>query len=375
VKVKAALLNRIGADWEISHVELGDPVQGEVQVRLAASGLCHSDAHLASGASPVPFLPVLGGHEGAGVVTKLGQGVSGIEVGDHVVLAFIPACGTCPPCSVGRQNLCDAGAGLLTGKAIADDTYRVTRGDQPIVQMCLLGTFSPYVTVHQASVVKIGKDIPLDKAALVGCGVSTGWGSATAIGDTRPGDTVVVIGVGGVGINAVQGAVHAGARFVVAIDPVDFKRKKALEFGATHTYTSVEEAAAELPALTWGVLAHVVIITVGEIKGEHIQQALGLTAKGGQVIVTAMGDYRDMKVDLNLFELTLLQKRLQGAIFGGAGPRSQIPKLLDLYRAGHLRLDELVTKTYRLEDINQGYRDMADGKNLRGVVVYSDADY
>ncbi|GHF54574.1 S-(hydroxymethyl)glutathione dehydrogenase/alcohol dehydrogenase [Amycolatopsis bartoniae] len=375
MKVKAAVLEEIGTPWRISEVELGDPVAGEVQVRLAASGLCHSDAHIQSGASPLPFLPVVGGHEGAGVVTKVGPGVRGLAEGDHVVLAFIPACGTCPACASGLQNLCDEGAGLLTGQAIADGSYRVTRDGKPVIQMCLLGTFSPYVTVHQASVVKIEQDVPLDKAALLGCGVSTGWGSATEIGGTRPGDTVVVMGIGGVGVNAVQGAAFAGARFVVAIDPVEFKRKKALELGATHAYSSVAEAAAELPDLTWGRLAHTVIITVGEIKGEHIQQALGLTAKGGQVVVTGMGDFRDLNVDLNLFELTLLQKRVQGAVFGGVGPRTQIPKLLNLYRSGRLRLDELITTTYRLEDINQGYQDLADGRNLRGVVHYSDADY
>jgi NDMA-dependent alcohol dehydrogenase len=375
VKVKAALLNAIGAAWEVTDVDLGDPVDGEVQVRLTASGLCHSDAHLVTGASPVPFLPALGGHEGAGVVTRTGPAVTGLKVGDHVVLAFIPACGTCPSCATGMQNLCDEGAGLLTGKAISDKTYRVTRDGQPILQMCLLGTFSPYVTVHQASVIKIEKDIPLTTAALLGCGVSTGWGSATVIGDTRPGDVVVVMGVGGVGINAVQGAAFAGARCIVAIDPEEFKRTKALEFGATHTYSSVQDATAALPDLTWGTLANVVIITVGAISGGHVQQALNLTGKGGRVIVTAMGDYRDMQVDLNLFELTLLQKRVQGAIFGGASPRTQIPKLLQLYRTGYLKLDQLVTRTYRLEDINQGYTDMAEGTNLRGIVEYTDADY
>ncbi|NLU82818.1 NDMA-dependent alcohol dehydrogenase [Rhodococcus sp. HNM0569] len=375
MKVKAAVIEEIGAPWRISEVDLGDPVEGEVQVRLAASGLCHSDAHVVSGGSPVPFMPVLGGHEGAGIVTKVGPGVSRLAEGDHVVLAFIPACGTCPSCASGLQNLCDEGAGLLTGQAISDKTYRVTRDGDPVIQMCLLGTFAPYVTVNQASVVKIEDDIPLETAALLGCGVSTGWGSATEIGDTRPGDTVVVMGIGGVGINAIQGAAFAGARYVVAIDPVDFKRKKALEFGATHSYASVEDAAAEIPEFTWGKMAQVTIITVGEIHGEHIQQALSLTAKGGQVIVTGMGDFTQSTVDLNLFELTLLQKRVQGAIFGGVGPRTQIPKLLDLYRTGQLKLDELVTTRYRLEDINQGYQDMFDGKNLRGLVVYSDADY
>ena len=375
MKVKAAIVEEVGAPWTITEVELGDPCAGEVQVRLAASGLCHSDAHVVAGSSPVPFMPVLGGHEGAGVITKVGPGVTGLREGDHVVLAFIPACGTCPSCALGLQNLCDEGAGLLTGEAIADKTYRVSRNGQPIIQMCLLGTFAPYVTVHQASVIKIEDDIPLDVAALLGCGVSTGWGSATEIGDTRPGDTVVVMGVGGVGINAVQGAKFAGARFVVAIDPVEFKRKQAMAFGATHAYASVDEAMVEVPEFTWGKMAQVSIITVGEIEGAHIQQALSLTGKGGQVIVTGMGNFMQSAVEMNLFELTLLQKRVQGAVFGGVGPRTQIPKLLDLYRSGHLRLEELVTTRYRLEDINQGYRDMFDGKNLRGLVVYSDADY
>lgn len=375
MKVKAAVVDGAGEPWRITEVELGDPVAGEVQVRLTASGLCHSDVHVQAGSSPVPFFPVLGGHEGAGVVTKVGPGVRGLEEGDHVVLAFIPACGTCRPCASGLQNLCDEGAGLLTGEAISDKTFRVQEAGNPVIQMCLLGTFAPYVTVNQASVVKIEKDIPLDVAALLGCGVSTGWGSATEIGDTRPGDTVVVMGVGGVGINAVQGAKFAGARYIVAIDPTEYKRKKAMEFGATHTYSSVEEALAELPDFTWGLLAHVTIIAVGEIHGDHIQQALSLTGKGGRVIVTGMGHHEQSAVELNLFELTLLQKRVQGAIFGGVGPRTQIPKLLDLYRSGHLELDKLVTTRYRLEEVNQGYQDMADGKNLRGLITYTDADY
>ncbi|AFR50953.1 NDMA-dependent alcohol dehydrogenase [Gordonia sp. KTR9] len=372
---KAAILPAVGAEWQIEEIELGDPIAGEVQVRLAASGLCHSDEHVATGASPLPFLPVLGGHEGAGVVTKVGPGVSGIEEGDHVVLSFVPACGTCRPCASGLQNLCDKGAGLLTGEAISDGSYRArTRDGKPLLQMCLLGTFAPYVTVNQASVLKIEKDIPLEAAALLGCGVSTGWGSATAIGQTRPGDTVVVVGVGGVGINAVQGAAAAGARFVVAVDPVPFKQKKALEFGATHVYDSMSAAQAALPDLTWGRLAELVVLTLGEVEGHHVQEALSLTAKGGQVVVTSVAHHATTTVDLNLFELTLLQKRVQGAIFGGVGPRTQIPSLLEQYRVGNLKLEELVTP-YRLEDINQGWQDMRDGKNLRGVIRYTEADY
>ncbi len=373
MKTKGAILWGVKEQWSIEEIELGDPVAGEVQVELAASGLCHSDEHLVTGATPVGF-PALGGHEGAGIVTKVGAGVTSVKEGDHVVTAFIPACGMCPPCSNGHQNLCDMGAFLLGGVAIADGTHRVTARGQGVSPMCLLGTFSPYITVNQASVVKIDDDLPLDKAALVGCGVTTGWNSSVKVADTRPGETVVIIGIGGVGINAVQGAAAAGAKRVIAIDPVGFKRDQAKAFGATHVFASAAEAMEEVNALTWGRMAEKAVITVGDIQGEDVEDAMGLIGKGGRVVVTGMGDATKMDVKLNLFAFTLLQKDLQGAIFGGANPRAEIPWLLSQYRDGKLKLDELVTTTYALEDVNQGYQDMKDGKNLRGMIVYTDAD-
>ena len=373
MKTKGAILWGINEPWSVEEIEVGDPQAGEVMVELAASGLCHSDEHLVTGGTPIE-MPVLGGHEGAGVVIKVGAGVTGLKEGDHVVTAFIPACGQCPPCSNGHQNLCDLGAALLGGKAISDGTNRVTAKGKGVQTMCLLGTFSPYITVHQASVVKIEPDIPLAVAALVGCGVTTGWGSATRVADVRPGENVVVMGAGGVGMNAVQGAAAAGAKRVMVIDPVEAKREWAMEFGATHTYASAEEAMIGVNELTWGRMAEKVIITVGDIQGENIQEALSLTGKGGRTVVTGMGHAANMDVKLSLFELTLLQKDLQGAIFGGSNPRAEIPALLSLYQEGQLKLDGLVTKTYALEDINQGYQDMRDGKNIRGMVVYTDAD-
>ena len=375
MRTRGAVIRQAPGTYEVVDLELDSPRSGELTVKMVASGLCHSDDHIASGDHGVGRYPICGGHEGAGIVVEVGPNTEGWSEGDHVVFSFLAACGRCRWCASGIQNLCDNGATLLTGQSIADGTYRHQVKGQNASPMCLLGTFAPYVTVHQASVVKIEKDIPLDKAALLGCGVSTGWGSAVDIGNTRPGDTVVVAGIGGVGINSVQGAAHAGARFIVAIDPVEDKRKTALDFGATHTYASMEEAAADIADLTWGAMANTVILTMGVVKGEYVQQGLSLTGKGGQVIVTAMGPYDQVATDLNLFELTLLQKRVQGAIFGGVGPRTQIPKLLNLYRSGALKLDELVTTTYKLEDINQGYRDMAEGKNLRGVIIYGDDDY
>lgn len=373
MKTKGAVLWEVGGDWSVEEIEIGEPRAHEVTVQLAASGLCHSDEHLVVGGTPIEF-PVIGGHEGSGIVTAVGPGVTSVKEGDHVVTAFIPACGMCPPCSNGHQNLCDLGANLLTGNAISDDTFRVSARGQRVIQMCLLGTFSPYITVHEASVVRIEPDIPLEIAALVGCGVTTGWGSATKVADVRPGETVVVMGAGGVGMNAVQGATAAGAKNVVVIDPVESKRERSKHFGATHTYSSAKEAVAGVAELTWGRMAHKVIITVGEIQGENVQEALTLTAKGGRTVVTGMGNAANIDVKLSLFELTLLQKDLQGAIFGGSNPRAEIPALLSLYQAGRLNLDDLVTNTYALEDINQGYEDMRNGTNIRGMVTYSDSD-
>ncbi|MCF6744433.1 NDMA-dependent alcohol dehydrogenase [Blastococcus sp. KM273128] len=374
MKTKGAILWGVGEEWSIEEIELGDPREGEVQVQLAASGLCHSDEHLVTGGTPVASYPVIGGHEGSGVVTKVGPGVTGLQEGDHVVTAFIPACGTCPPCSRGQQNLCDLGANLLAGTSISDGSYRVQARGKDVIPMCLLGTFSPYMTVHQASVVKIEPDIPLEVAALVGCGVTTGWGSATKVADVRPGENVVVMGVGGVGMNAVQGAAAAGAKRVMVIEPVAQKREWAMQMGATHAFANIEEATPAINELTWGRMAEKTIITVGDIQGEDIAAALSVTGKGGRAVVTGMGNAANVDVKLSLFELTLLQKDLQGAIFGGLAPRNAIPELLSLYQEGQLKLDELVTTKYQLEDINQGYQDMRDGKNIRGMIVYGDSD-
>lgn len=378
MKTKAAVLWGVQQDWEVEEVELGDPVTSEVQVQLAASGMCHSDEHVRVGDVPMVepgAFPFIGGHEGAGVVTKVGPGVTSLKEGDHVVLGFIPACGRCPSCATGHQNLCDLGATLLTGQAISDSTNRIQVRGKNASPMCLLGTFSPYVTVHEASAIKIEDDIPLDKAALVGCGVTTGWGSAVYSADVRAGETVVVVGTGGVGMNAVQGARLAGARYVVAIDPVAMKREAAMKLGATHAFASMAEAMEPLNDLTWGRMAEKVIITVGRIHGEDIAAGLALAGKGSTTVVTGMGSMTDIDVKLSLFELTLLEKRLQGAIFGSGNPRADIPKLLRLYQEGQLHLDELITTRYKLEDINQGYADMNAGKNIRGLIEYGPADH
>jgi len=290
----------------------------------------------------LPLVGPFGGHEGAGEVVEVGPEVTGFEVGDHVVFSFIPSCGKCPSCSTGHQQLCDLGAFLLGGKQLTDMTSRHHSKDgKDLGTMVALGTFAPYTVVSQDSCIKIEKHIPLDKAALVGCGVTTGWGSATY-----------------------------AARFVVAIDPVEWKREKALTLGATHTAASMEDALPLLQEITYGAMADKAILCVGLAEGTHIAPMMALVKKAGRGVVTAVANMMADDVKLSLFDFAMQRKELVGCIFGNANPRYDIPRLLALYMDGKLKLDEMVTTTYTLDDINQGYQDMRDGKNIRGLITY-----
>src|SRR5215207_5110388 len=253
MKTKAAILWETNTPWSVEEIELDAPKSGEVLVKMAASGLCHSDEHLVTG--DLPFeLPIIGGHEGAGIVEETGEGVSWLAAGDHVVFGFIPSCGRCESCSTGHQNLCDLGAVLGLGRQITDGGARHHARGEDLGLMCLLGTFAHHTVVNEASCIKIENDVPLDKACLLGCGVVTGWGSSVYAADVGPGDVVAVVGVGGIGANAIQ-----GAKQIWAIDPVEYKREKAMEFGATHTAASMAEAMEPLGAASWGTMANKVI--------------------------------------------------------------------------------------------------------------------
>jgi len=369
MKTKAAVLWETNTPWSVEEIELDPPKEGEVLVKMAASGMCHSDEHLVTG--DLPFaLPIIGGHEGAGVVQQVGEGVSWLKEGDHVVFGFIPSCGRCPSCSTGHQNLCDLGALLGVGLQISDQTARHHAKGADLGLMCLLGTFGYHTVVNEASCIKIEDDIPLDRACLMGCGVVTGWGSAVYAADVQPGETVVVAGIGGIGANALQGAKLAGAKRIVAIDPLENKREKAMEFGATHTAASFEEALPLLQELTWGQMANKVILTLGVGQGELLIQALALASKRGRVVVTNIHPATELSASVSLLDLTLMEKQVVGSLFGSGNPRYDIPKLLGLYREGQLDLDGLVTKTYSLDEVNDGYDAMRSGKNIRGVIVY-----
>lgn len=374
MKTKGALIWEFNQPWSVEEIEIGDPRKDEVKIQMEAAGMCRSDHHLVTGDIPMAGFPVLGGHEGAGIVTEVGPGVDDFAPGDHVVLAFIPSCGKCPSCQAGMRSLCDLGAGLLAGESVTDGSFRIQARGQNVYPMTLLGTFSPYMVVHRSSVVKIDPSVPFEVACLVGCGVTTGYGSAVRTADVRPGDDVAIVGLGGVGMAALQGAVSAGARYVFAVEPVEWKRDQALKFGATHVYPDINAALMGIAEVTYGLMAQKVIITVGKLDGADVDSYLTITAKGGTCVLTAIGSLVDTQVTLNLAMLTLLQKNIQGTIFGGGNPHYDIPKLLSMYKAGKLNLDDMVTTAYKLEQINDGYQDMLNGKNIRGVIRYTDDD-
>ncbi|MFI5952708.1 NDMA-dependent alcohol dehydrogenase [Cryptosporangium sp. NPDC051539] len=367
MKTKAAVLWDRNQPWSVEEVDLDPPKAGEVLVKLIHTGMCHSDDHAVTGDMPT-ILPMIGGHEGAGIVEEVGAGVTALKPGDHVVPMFIPACGQCRWCAQGRSNLCDVGGTLMMGIGL-DGTTRLHARGQDIFTMCFLSTFSQYAVMNEHSLVKIPDDIPLDAAALVGCGVTTGYGSAVNTAKVQPGETVVVVGIGGVGAAAVQGARIAGAEQILAIDPVEFKREQAKKFGATHTAAGVAEAVELLKEITPdGMLADAAIYTVGVGRGDEIAGLMSLVSKGGRVVVTAVSPMEDTQVTMSLFELTIWQKELRGTLFGAANGRKEIPTLLRLYQSGQLMLDEMITNRYTLDTINEGYKDMHAGVNIRGVI-------
>ena len=368
MRTTAAVLWEPGGKWELEEVELDSPGAGEVMVELTASGLCHSDEHLVTGDLPA-VLPMVGGHEGAGRVIEVGPGGADLEVGDPVVMTFLPSCGRCPYCAKGMPNLCNDGAGATLGPQL-DGTYRFRARGEEIGQMCLLGTFAEHTVVPVKSVVKIDEGFPLDLAALVGCGVTTGFGSAVRTAELQAGDTAVVVGVGGIGANAVQGARIAGCRYVVAVDPVEFKRERARELGATHVAASVDEAWETVSSVTRGQMADAAILCTGVAAGAELQPLLQLVGKRGRVVVTALANAEEETATLSLLDLTLYEKQIRGGLFGSSAAQYDIPRLLEMHNLGELELRGLITREYSLDQVNSGYEDMRAGRNIRGLIRY-----
>jgi S-(hydroxymethyl)glutathione dehydrogenase/alcohol dehydrogenase len=377
VKTRAALLTGTGEKWAIEEIDLASPGPDEVLVEMKAAGLCHSDEHMVTGdmVTPEPVrlelglpsqFPLVGGHEGAGVVVEVGSQVTGLAVGDHVATSFMPACGTCPPCVSGRQYLCDQGFSLLQ----KDKEPRHLWRGEPVNIFSGVGSFAEHALVHKNSLVKVQEQMPFAAVALVSCGVATGWGSAVERAGTRPGDVVAVVGVGGIGMNAVQGAACAGARAIVAIDPVALKREKALDFGATHAAASIQEARPIIEQVSLGRLADRVILAPSVLYGDLLGEALSITGKGSTCVATAVAPITQTTASISLFELTLWNKELKGTVFGSVNPRVELPRLLALYESGKLKLDELISRRYALDEINLGYDDQRQGRILRGVIEF-----
>jgi S-(hydroxymethyl)glutathione dehydrogenase/alcohol dehydrogenase len=359
MKTKAAVVYETGKPIEIEELDLDGPRDGEVLIRYTHAGLCHSDVHIAHGDLPAR-LPMVLGHEGAGIIEEIGPGVTRVKPGDHVVLSFIPNCGVCRYCATGRQSICDMGATILEGY-LPGERFPITGPRGQYGAMCMIGTFSQYGVISQTSAIKVDDDLPLDKAVLVGCGVPTGWGSAVNTAN---------YGIGGIGINAVQGARYAGAKNVVAIDPLENKREKAMELGATHAFATAEEAQAAIAEMTRGQMADSAILTVDLMTAEVVSAGFDAIGKGGTVVVTGLNKLEIPTVTLSGSVLTLFRKTVKGSLFGDCNPTTDIPKILGLYQAGDLKLDEIITQTYTLDQVNEGYDDLLAGKNVRGVIIH-----
>ncbi|MEQ8671945.1 MAG: Zn-dependent alcohol dehydrogenase [Aggregatilineales bacterium] len=370
MRIQAAVLNAPNTPFDIESLELAYPQRGEVRVKLAASGVCHSDYHLMAGTTLHP-MPVVCGHEGAGVVEAVGEGVSRVKVGDHVTLSWTPDCGECFYCRAGKPNLCETYTEPIWAGTMLDGTTRLDREGEPIYLYCGLGTFSEYTVVPEQSCIPIRKDVPLKIASLIGCAVATGVGAVIYTAGVRPGESVVVFGCGGVGLNVIQGAALAGAGVIIAVDLNEEKMKLARAFGATHTVLSNsddEDTLKQIRDLTGGRGADVAFEAVGLPALQEL--ALAAARPGGKIVLAGlapMGSSTNLPGSI----LTRQEKTVMGSYYGTVNPARDFPLLLDLYMAGKLKLDELISKEYTLDQINEAFDSMLQGEVARGIIVYS----
>jgi S-(hydroxymethyl)glutathione dehydrogenase/alcohol dehydrogenase len=361
-RIRAAVLHEFGRPLVVEELDLDPPKESEVLVRMVASGVCHSDLHVAHGIHPTE-LPVVLGHEGAGVVEHVGPGVRGLSAGDHVLLTWLPYCGHCRQCVRGWPNRCENTAWY--DATLEDGTCRFHSGGQP-VHHYNTSSFAERSVVPARTAVKVDPSLPLTELALMGCAVMTGVGAALNTARVRPGDTVAVVGCGGVGLNVVQGARIAGAARIVAIDVVKAKLELARELGATAVVDATENdpvdaVREEVP----GGVDHA-FEALG--RPETIETALALTGRGGQAILIGMAP-PDGRVRLDALTTTLEERCVRGSWYGSCVPLRDIPMLIELYRDGRLRLEPLIT-TCGLDDVNDAFRRMETGETARSVIVH-----
>jgi NDMA-dependent alcohol dehydrogenase len=349
----------------VVEVEQQGPQAGEARVRVMATGVCHSDWHIMNG-DWTPPLPMVLGHEAAGRVEEVGPGVSNVRPGDHVVFSFRPHCGRCLYCSTGRSVLCD---GYSSPRwLMLDGTFRLSRDGQPLHQLARLGTFAEFVVCPAEMVIPIRKEMPWPQAALVGCAVPTGVGAVTRCARVEAGASVLVIGCGGVGLNVVQGARLAGAQTIVGCDLLDNKLAFARQFGATHTLNPRDGDLVErVRGLTGGRGVDYAFDAIG--SEATTLQILDAVRPGGTAVIVGMAALT-VRAPISPYFMALHEKTLTGTIYGSIRPNLDIPQLVELYLDGRLKLDELISRTYRLEEINEGFAALRRGEVARGVVVF-----
>ncbi len=359
-----AFITRELNQYAVEEVDLAGPKAGELRIKMGATGVCHSDLSVINGTLPLPT-PMVLGHEGAGVVAEVGEGVTGFSVGDHVVLSFVPHCGICHFCNIQSPQFCEAG--IPHGRML-DGTSRVTKGDEELLVMQFLGCMAEEAVVPAISAVVIDKEIPFEKAALVGCGVMTGVGAVINTAGVHPGASVAVFGCGGVGLSIIQGARLAGANTIIAVDVADNKLEMARNFGATHTVNAGnEDPVGKCKELTRGHGPDYSFEAVG--VPQLMLTAHNAARRGGMTIIVGLGSLME-SVPFNALMLASDGKTIKGSFYGDANFRSDMPMLLDLYRGGKLNLDDMVSKTYSIDEAPQAIKDMEAGKNARGVIVY-----
>ncbi len=366
MKIQAALLRNAHEPFAIQQLDLQPPQEGEVQVQIKATGVCHSDWHIVSGDTPHP-MPVVLGHEGAGIVESVGKGVKGIKPGDHVALNWAPNCGHCFYCLRDRPNLCTTLVEPIWAGTMMDGTTRLSLNGQPVYHYCALACFAERAVVPQQCCIPLPHDIPFSVAALIGCAVTTGVGSVLNTAKVAPGSTVAVFGAGGVGLSIVMGAKLAGAKQIVVVDRSQSKLDVAMGFGATEGVLAGDNAVNEIIGLTEGRGADYVFEAIGI---PSVQEACFHAARPGGVIVFAGLSPVGTATNIPGAALTRQEKTVMGSYYGTANPARDFPLYADLYKRGRLDLDRLITKTYDLGQINEAYADMLSGSISRGVVLF-----
>lgn len=359
--MKAAVLREIPGELSIEDVQIDSPGPREVLIRTSAAGLCHSDLHFIEGKYPY-LLPTVLGHESAGVVDAVGDRVTYVQPGDHVVTFLSVFCGECEYCLGGRPTLCQSRA---TARS-PDDPPRLSQNGSPVHQFINLSSFAEQMLVHEHAVVKIDPDFPLDKAALLGCGVSTGLGAAIKTAGIRPGDTVAVIGLGGVGVSAVQGARIAGADRIIAVDVVPAKLELAKQLGATDMVDASQgDPVAQVKELVPHGVHHAIEAIGLKVTAE---QAFQMIRPGGTATIVGMIPF-GTSMEINGFDL-LAERKIQGCVMGSRNFREAIPSYMELYKQGRLKLDELLSAHIGLEDVNEAFKRLAGAEVTRSVIMF-----